>query len=76
MAVVLDTGSSDLWFTATGCIDCTAGTPLFDPSASSTFQAGVQQIHLNYGLGSADGNLGADTVSVGPFTVNLQSFGA
>jgi cathepsin D len=76
MLVVLDTGSSDLWFTTTGCLDCSSGTPLFDPSASSTFQSGTQEIPLRYGSGSANGTIGDDTISMGPFTVDPQVFGA
>ena len=76
MQVVLDTGSSDLWFTTTGCLDCTTETPLFNPVKSSSLQKGIQDVPLSYGSGSADGTLAHDTVSVAPFTVNSQAFGA
>lgn len=76
MQVVLDTGSSDLWVTSTDCISCSADTPLFDATKSSSFKKGTTDIPLSYGSGSADGTLAQDTVSMGPFTVNSQAFGA
>jgi hypothetical protein len=73
--LVLDTGSSDLWFATTGCTGCNGSTPVLDPTKSSSFQLGTQRISLNYGSGSAAGVLARDTVSMGPFTVNPQVFG-
>jgi cathepsin D len=73
--LVLDTGSSDLWFATTGCAGCSGNTPVLNPSKSSTMQLGTQRISLNYGSGSASGVLVKDTVTMGPFTVNPQSFG-
>ena len=75
MQVVLDTGSSDLWFTTTGCLDCTAETPLFNPAKSSSLQKGIQDVPLSYGSDGADGHSAHDTVSVASFTVNSQAFG-
>src|SRR6267154_675842 len=73
--LVLDTGSSDLWFATTGCAGCSRNTPVLDPSKSSSIQLGTQRIALNYGSGSASGVLVHDTITMGPFTVNPQSFG-
>lgn len=48
---------------------------MLDPTKSSSLQLGTQNIPLNYGSGSASGVLARDTVTMGPFTVNPQSFG-
>lgn len=74
--LVLDTGSSDLWFATSGCAGCSQNTPVLNPAKSSSIQLGTQRIPLNYGSGSASGVLVHDTVTMGPFTVNPQSFGA
>jgi hypothetical protein len=73
--LVLDTGSSDLWFATSGCTGCSQGTPVFNPTKSTSFQLGTQRVPLNYGSGSASGILARDTVTMGPFTVNPQVFG-
>jgi len=72
--LVLDTGSSDLWFATSNCAGCSRNTPVLDPTKSSSLQLGTQRIALNYGSGSASGVLAHDTVTMGPFTVNPQSF--
>jgi len=73
--LVLDTGSSDMWFATTGCAGCSRNTPVLDPKKSSSIQLGTQRIPLNYGSGSASGVTARDTVTMGPFTVNPQTFG-
>ncbi len=73
--LVLDTGSSDLWFATTGCAGCSRNTPVLDPTKSSSMQLGTQRIALNYGSGTASGVLARDTITMGPFTVNPQAFG-
>lgn len=72
--LVLDTGSSDLWFATVGCVGCSQGTPLLQPTQSTSIQASSQRISLSYGSGNATGTLMQDTVSMGPFTVNPQTF--
>jgi hypothetical protein len=74
--LVLDTGSSDLWFATSGCAGCSQNTPVLNPKSSSSLQTGTQRVSLNYGSGSASGVIARDTVTMGPFTVNPQSFGA
>ena len=58
MQVVPDTGSSDLWLTTTGCLDCSRSTPLFNATISSSFQQETQHIPLSYGSRSAGGTGG------------------
>ncbi|VDC07600.1 unnamed protein product [Peniophora sp. CBMAI 1063] len=72
--VVLDTGSSDLWFATTACTNCPTGTPEFDTSKSSSLNTSSQTIRLSYGSGTASGNLLQDTVSLGPYTISNQIF--
>ena len=72
--VVLDTGSSDLWFATTACTNCPNGTPEFDTSRSSSLNTSSQPVKLSYGSGSASGNLLQDTVTLGPYTISNQIF--
>ncbi|KAI9437532.1 acid protease [Lactarius indigo] len=72
--LVLDTGSSDLWFATTVCASCPLGTPEFDPSKSTSIQTGTDRISLRYGSGSAVGIIAQDTITMGPFTVAKQTF--
>jgi cathepsin D len=74
--VVLDTGSSDLWFASTNCIGCVQTGAEFNPQKSSTIQVGNQRVTMNYGSGTAVGTIARDTVTMGPFTVNPQVLGA
>jgi len=70
--LLLDTGSSDLWFAANNCSSCPQSTPMFNPTKSSTFATGTERISISYGSGDASGILSHDTISFGPFTVNPQ----
>ncbi|KAI0267050.1 aspartic peptidase domain-containing protein [Gloeopeniophorella convolvens] len=72
--LVLDTGSSDLWFATSQCSNCPAGTPELDTTKSSSLQASNQPVSLRYGSGEASGTLAQDTVTMGPFTVAQQTF--
>ncbi|KAJ7068373.1 aspartic peptidase A1 [Mycena amicta] len=71
---VLDTGSSDLFVIDSQCLGCDAGTP-FDSSKSSTFsQTSSQAVQIAYGSGAVQGFVGSDTVAMGPYTVQKQTF--
>jgi len=72
--LVLDTGSSDLWFATTSCVSCPSGTQEFNTAKSTSLQTGTNHVTLNYGSGSAQGVIAQDTVSMGPFTVSKQVF--
>ncbi|KIK92268.1 hypothetical protein PAXRUDRAFT_13330 [Paxillus rubicundulus Ve08.2h10] len=70
--LVLDTGSSDLWVATTACTLCTSDIPLFDSTKSSTYQAAASTLQIDYGSGSVQGIVSADTVSFGGFTIPTQ----
>jgi cathepsin D len=70
---VLDTGSADLWVADTSCTDC-QGDALFDPSASTSYQASTVGTTIRYGSGSVSGQLAQDVVSMGGFTISNQVF--
>ncbi|KAF9805834.1 hypothetical protein IEO21_08923 [Rhodonia placenta] len=74
--LILDTGSSDLWFSSTDCSGCPSDTPSFSTSASSTYKpnTSTEGISITYGTGSVDGVLGSDTVSMAGLTVAQQTF--
>ncbi|KAJ3882653.1 aspartyl protease [Lentinula edodes] len=82
MSVVLDTGSSDLWVTGSGCQSCDGQTPTFDSSKSSSFKSSSSssssskggQTTIQYGSGAVAGALAQETVELGGFTVQGQTF--
>ncbi|KAJ1304817.1 hypothetical protein OPQ81_005952 [Rhizoctonia solani] len=75
-AVILDTGSSDMWLQSVDCAPCTGKK--IDPTASSTLQHSSSPFSLAYGIGSVKGVLVNDVVSIGSssaFTVRNQVWG-
>ncbi|PPQ90543.1 hypothetical protein CVT25_015857 [Psilocybe cyanescens] len=86
--LILDTGSSDLWVPVSPCQECDsnnrcqqcdAATPLFQPTKSSTLKASSSsnpnsQVSISYGSGAVLGSLSSDTVSMGGFTIDSQTF--
>ncbi|KAL6299535.1 aspartic peptidase domain-containing protein [Sparassis latifolia] len=76
--VILDTGSADLWLagdtTNGSASNVPSGIPLFDPSASSTFQSLGKAFEIQYQSGTALGVLGQDTVQMAGFQVSAQEF--
>ncbi|KAI0084915.1 aspartic peptidase domain-containing protein [Irpex rosettiformis] len=76
--VVLDTGSSDFWVAGNDCTSCQVQAT-FDSSKSSTLQqpqstTGSRQVEIQYGSGAVAGTLAQDSVSMGGFQVNPQTF--
>ncbi|KAF9556703.1 acid protease [Agrocybe pediades] len=74
--VVLDTGSADLWVADTDCRNCPRSQTVFDPSKSSTFSESTSSrgVTIQYGQGAVAGSVASDTVSMGDFTVQKQTF--
>ncbi|XP_006460527.1 hypothetical protein AGABI2DRAFT_142735 [Agaricus bisporus var. bisporus H97] len=73
--VVLDTGSSDFWVGATPCTSgCSIGASLYDASESSTHSDSGARATIRYGKGEVTGDVAQDTVSLGGFTVQNQTF--
>ncbi|KAJ6538784.1 aspartic peptidase A1 [Mycena vulgaris] len=72
--VILDTGSSDLWVADTSCSSCD-GTPLFNPSQSSSFkQSSSLTTTISYGSGQVAGVVSRESVSMGNFSLTSQGF--
>ncbi|KAG8764163.1 hypothetical protein FRC11_003019 [Ceratobasidium sp. 423] len=75
-AVILDTGSSDMWLQSVECAPCTGKK--FDPTSSSSLQHASSPFSIAYGIGSVKGTLVNDVVSIGSssaFTVQNQVWG-
>ncbi|KAI8149027.1 aspartic peptidase domain-containing protein [Fennellomyces sp. T-0311] len=70
--LTLDTGSAELWVPSTECPVKTCPYGRFDPSKSATYEASIQAFAIEYGVGSANGTYGADTVTVGTAKVEKQ----
>ncbi|KAG0705619.1 acid protease [Suillus ampliporus] len=73
-AVILDTGSSDMWVASSTCQSMCAGTGNFDSTKSSTFKNLTQDFTVTYGSGHAAGTLGQDVVQMAGFTISDQEF--
>ncbi|KAI9287754.1 aspartic peptidase domain-containing protein [Umbelopsis sp. AD052] len=74
-SVILDTGSTELWVPGPSCPKTECFSTLFNPQASTTFVATTDPISLVYGVGSDNGTYGRDTVTLGGYQVQNQTFG-
>ncbi|KAI9275502.1 aspartic peptidase domain-containing protein [Phascolomyces articulosus] len=73
--LTLDTGSAELWIPSTDCPANSCPYERFDAKKSSTYEATVEAFAIEYGVGSAKGTYGLDTVSVGTAKVDKQKIG-
>ncbi|EJT47547.1 endopeptidase [Trichosporon asahii var. asahii CBS 2479] len=71
---IMDTGSSDLWVLDDDCNDC-EGISTFKLHESSTLQETNDPFGVKYGSGMVKGGIVRDTVTMGGFTVQEQTFG-
>ncbi|KAF8867690.1 aspartic peptidase domain-containing protein [Infundibulicybe gibba] len=74
--VVLDTGSSDLWVVSTTCQACDSTIPRFNPSSSTTLKMPGTNTTIRYAIGRVTGQIATDTVTMGGYTINSQTFSA
>ncbi|KAK4509655.1 uncharacterized protein ATC70_006957 [Mucor velutinosus] len=73
--LVLDTGSADLWVPGASCPSTMCPLAKFNESQSSTFKDMGQVFNITYGIGSASGGFGMDTVNIGGAIIEQQQFG-
>lgn len=74
--LIFDTGSSWLWVNDAECHgECHPSYRFFNTSQSSTYSTKRQEVNLSYGMGSAIGKLGWDSIQLHPqaATVAKQS---
>ncbi|KAI0736950.1 aspartic peptidase domain-containing protein [Fomitopsis betulina] len=71
--VLLDTGSSDLWVVSSNCTsqDC-AKVPKFETSDTANLTVSGADFHLGYLLGSVNGTIVTDTVTLGSYEISSQ----
>jgi cathepsin D len=74
--VDIDTGSSDTFLPAVGCDDTCDGHTLYDTAASETAVDTGEPFTLEFGSGSATGEIFTDTVAIAGLTANSQAVGA
>jgi len=74
--VIFDTGSSNLWVPAKGCLSpaCLVH-PKFNKADSSSFVDDGRKIDIPYGKGEVAGTVGVDTVNFGGYDVSGVDFG-
>jgi len=73
--VIYDTGSSNLWVPSKSCDNCKKTGDLYDSSKSSTYAKNGESFSLQYGTGSCNGFLSADTTALGGVAITNFSFG-
>lgn len=76
MDTILDTGSADMWIAAGGCnaFSGCVNTPLFNMSTSTSLRPANTSFLVNYGSGSAGGELYNDYIAFGGYNVSQQGF--
>lgn len=55
---------------------CPLGTPLYDSTRSSSFTGTSDTVTIRYGSGAVQGTIAQDTVSMGGFIAESQTFGS
>ncbi|PCH38253.1 acid protease [Wolfiporia cocos MD-104 SS10] len=71
--VLLDTGSSDLWVVSSNCTDTDCQKiHTYNSSEPSPLSLSGESFHLKYLIGSVTGNVGTDTVTLGPYEISSQ----
>ncbi|KAH7923000.1 acid protease [Leucogyrophana mollusca] len=74
--VILDTGSADLWVAGQACTSAAcAQLTKFNPKESDSFRDLKLPFQVSYADSNVAGDLGADTLAVGRFTIQNQTFG-
>lgn len=74
-AVILDTGSSNLWVPSTRCssIACYLHKK-YDATASSTYVANGTEFKIQYGSGSLEGVISNEVLNIGDLEIKGQDF--
>lgn len=74
-SAIMDTGSSNIWVPGSNCVsEACQGKASFDPSSSDTYSTQHEQLTIQYGTGSMEGEVGYDSVTFGGVTVKNQGF--
>jgi len=73
--VIYDTGSSNLWVPSKTCDNCKKTGRHYDSSSSSSYSKNGESFSMQYGTGSCNGFLSADTVNVGGEEITGFAFG-
>ena len=64
------------WVLSTECeLSACSALDKFNPTTSTSYKNGTTAFSIAYGSGDARGHLGADTVTLGGFSVQSQTFG-
>ena len=71
-ALVLDTGSADLWVAGTDCTGSLCPSSLFDANQSSSWQPINRDVQFSYAEGHVSGQAGKETVTLGGITIEDQ----
>src|SRR2546423_331029 len=73
--VAFDTRSPDFWVAGSQCTNCSANTPRFDPTKSSSYaMVPGPQVSLALVDGPLRGTNSTETVALGPFILQDQGF--
>lgn len=67
--------SADLWVPGASCPTTMCPLAKFNESSSSTFKDMNEVFNITYGIGSASGGFGLDTVNIGGAIIEQQQFG-